>query len=124
MEQKNDGEVDDSEQGYSFAFLDISVGVYRELRPSDVEEMIEEMKADGISADNNEDVQKEMRKANHWSTIGIGAAGYYQKIPFEVSRDIPNAETEDALEEVRLMKQNPSIGKSYTDVDEMMREHY
>lgn len=45
-----------------------------------------------------------------------------QKIPFEVSRDIPNAETEEALEEVRLMKQNPSIGKSYTDVDEMMRE--
>ena len=79
LEQKNDGEVDDSEQGYSVAFLNISVGVYRELRPSDVEEMIEEIKADGISADNNEDVQKEMRKANHWSTIGIGAAGYYQK---------------------------------------------
>lgn len=50
LEQENDGEIDDySEQGYSFAFLDISVGVYRELRPSDVEEMIEEMKADGIS---------------------------------------------------------------------------
>lgn len=79
LKQKNDGEVDDSEQGYSFAFLNISVGVYRELRPSDVAEMIEEMKADGISAENNEDVANEMRKADHWSTIGIGAAGYYRK---------------------------------------------
>lgn len=45
-----------------------------------------------------------------------------QRIPFEVSRDLPNAETKEALEEVRQMKQNPSLGKSYTDVDEMMKE--
>lgn len=45
-----------------------------------------------------------------------------QRIPFEVSRDIPNAETVEALEEVRLMKQNPAFGKTYTDVDEMMKE--
>ena len=45
-----------------------------------------------------------------------------QRIPFEVSRDIPNIETMEALEEVRQMKQNPVLGKSYTDVDEMMRE--
>lgn len=84
LEQENDGEVDDySEQGYSFAFLDISVGVYRELRPSDVEEMIEEMRADGISADNNVDVQNEMRRANHWATIGIGTEDYYLKLPCE-----------------------------------------
>ncbi|MDE6231744.1 MAG: hypothetical protein K2M60_00140 [Lachnospiraceae bacterium] len=79
LTQKNNGKVDDSEQGYSFAFLNISVGVYRETRPSDVEEMIEEMKANGISTDNNEDVENEMRKANHWATIGIGVAGYYQQ---------------------------------------------
>lgn len=79
LQQKNNGEVEDSEQGYSFAFLNISVGVYREVRPSDVEEMIEEMKTDGISAENNEDVANEMRKANHWATIGIGVVCYYQK---------------------------------------------
>lgn len=45
-----------------------------------------------------------------------------QRIPFEVSRDIPNPETIEAIEEVKMMKQNPSIGKSYTDVDEMMEE--
>lgn len=78
LRQKNDGEIDDSEQGYSFAFLNISVGVYREIRPYDVNEMIEEMKADGIPVENNEDVAAEMRKANHWATIGVGVAGYYQ----------------------------------------------
>ncbi len=45
-----------------------------------------------------------------------------QRVPFEISRAIPNSETKEAIEEVRMMKQNPSIGKSYTDVDEMMKE--
>ena len=79
LRQRNDGEINDSEQGYSFTFLNISVGVYRELRPSDVTEMIEEMKADGISAEDNEDVAQEMRRANHWAAIGVGVAGYYQR---------------------------------------------
>lgn len=79
LKQENKGEIEDSEQGYSYMFLNISVGVYREMRPSDVAEMIEEMKADGISTDGNEEIENEMRKANHWATIGIGIAGYYQK---------------------------------------------
>ncbi len=45
-----------------------------------------------------------------------------QRIPFEVSRAVPNAETIEAIEEVKIMKQNPSIGKSYTDVDQVMEE--
>lgn len=79
LRQKNDGEIDDSEQGYSFSFLNISVGVYREIRPSDVAEMIEEMRTNGISTENNEDVASEMRKANHWATIGAGVTGYYRR---------------------------------------------
>ena len=78
LRQKNNGAIADSEQGYALAFLHISVGVYRETRPSDVLEMIEEMKADGIPTEDNEDIAAEMRKANHWTTIGAGAAGYYQ----------------------------------------------
>lgn len=77
LQQKNNGEVDDLEKGYSYAFLNISVGIYRERKPSDVAEMIEEMEADGISAEENEDIAEEMQKANHWATIGIGVAGYY-----------------------------------------------
>jgi DNA-damage-inducible protein J len=43
-------------------------------------------------------------------------------IPFDVSCENPNAETREALQEVRRMKADPSLGKSYTDVDEMMEE--
>ena len=33
-----------------------------------------------------------------------------------------NEETKSALQEVVEMKKNPSLGKSYSDVDEMMKE--
>ena len=44
------------------------------------------------------------------------------KIPFPVDREIPNEETRAAIEETRRMIEDPSYGKTYTDVDEMMRE--
>lgn len=36
--------------------------------------------------------------------------------------ETPNSETIEAIEEVQRMKADPSIGKTYTDVDEMMKE--
>lgn len=77
LKQKNAGAVDDHERGYSYGFLNISVGVYREMIPSDVEEMIEELKKEGISPVN--DIEREKRNASHWATIGIGAADYYRR---------------------------------------------
>lgn len=44
------------------------------------------------------------------------------RIPFEISGDVPNAETQEAIREVRQMKAAPTLGKTYTDVDEMMKE--
>ena len=44
------------------------------------------------------------------------------KIPFEISLNQPNAETLEAMEEVEAMKKNPFLGKTYTNVDDMMRE--
>ncbi len=55
-------------------------------------------------------------------TMAAKQAIRVQGIPFEISRDIPNAETREAVEEVKMMKQNASIGKLYTDVDKMMEE--
>lgn len=55
-------------------------------------------------------------------TISAKQAVREQGIPFKILMDIPNEETREAIEEVRQMKRNPSVGKSYTDVDEMMRE--
>ena len=43
-------------------------------------------------------------------------------LPFDTTLDVPNAETLAAIEEVRQMRKNPSVGKAYTDVDEMMKE--
>ena len=80
LREKNRGEIDDSEEGYSYAFLNISVGVYREIRPTDVAEMIEEMKADGIDVEHNADLAADIRRANHWATIGIGVSDYYRAI--------------------------------------------
>ena len=45
-----------------------------------------------------------------------------QKIPFEIAMNTPNAETIAAIEEVQRMKNDPSLGKGYTDVDQMMEE--
>lgn len=44
------------------------------------------------------------------------------KIPFAVDRKVPNEETKAAIEETRRMIEDPNYGKSYMDVDKMMRE--
>ncbi|AVM69416.1 hypothetical protein C3V36_09280 [Lachnospiraceae bacterium oral taxon 500] len=39
-----------------------------------------------------------------------------------IAYEIPNAETIAAIEEVQRMKADPTIGKTYNTVDEMMRD--
>lgn len=39
-----------------------------------------------------------------------------------IQYETPNAETIEAIEEVQRMKADPSIGKTYSSVDEMMKE--
>lgn len=77
LSEKNHGDIDDSENGYSYGFLNISVGVFRPSIPEDVEDMIEEADEDGEPMD-EEEIEYEMRKANHWATIGIGIQNYYR----------------------------------------------
>ena len=76
LKSKNSGEGDDTENGYCYSFLNISVGVYREQTPVDVQAMIESAKEEGEPMA-DEDIQYEMKKANHWDTIGFGVRGYY-----------------------------------------------
>ncbi|MBE6811410.1 MAG: type II toxin-antitoxin system RelB/DinJ family antitoxin [Clostridia bacterium] len=45
-----------------------------------------------------------------------------QSIPFIIANRQPNAETLAAIEEVQKMKADPSLGKSYTDVSQMMED--
>ena len=44
------------------------------------------------------------------------------RIPFKITRETPNSETLAAFKEVEEMKKNPSFGKSYTNIDEMMED--
>ena len=44
------------------------------------------------------------------------------RIPFEIGAEVPNAETMEAIHEVQRMKADPSIGKTYDDVDRMMED--
>ena len=55
-------------------------------------------------------------------TVFVKQAVREQCIPFKISRAVTNEETMEAMEEVRQMKQNPYLGKAYTDVGEMMEE--
>lgn len=45
-----------------------------------------------------------------------------QSIPFIIANRQPNTETLAAIEEVQKMKADPSLGKSYTDVSQMMED--
>ena len=45
-----------------------------------------------------------------------------QKIPFEISMDIPNAETLSAIEEVQEMKCNPHLSKSFNSVEALFED--
>ena len=44
------------------------------------------------------------------------------RIPFEIGREMPNAETIEAMREVQQMKADPSLGKTCNNVDQMMEE--
>lgn len=44
------------------------------------------------------------------------------RIPFDIGAELPNAETKEAIKEVRRMKSDPALGKTYTDVDAMMKD--
>lgn len=76
LKNKNNGDIDDSENGYSYLFLNISIGVYRPLTPDGVEEMIKEAENAGEHMD-PEEIEYEMQRATHWATIGIGVKHYY-----------------------------------------------
>ncbi len=44
------------------------------------------------------------------------------RIPFEISGENPNSETKEAIQEVKRMKADPGLGKTYTDIDQMMED--
>ena len=55
-------------------------------------------------------------------TIFVKQSIREHRIPYEITIEIPNSKTISAINDVQQMKQNPSLGKAYTDVDKMMEE--
>lgn len=64
------------------------------------------------------DAFKSIVVKNHQNVKG-NLVRYMQYV---IDYGIPNAETIDAIEEVKRMKADPTLGKTYDDVDEMMRD--
>ena len=52
----------------------------------------------------------------------LRSAVMHDGIPFEIRRQIPNAETKAALDEYEEMKKHPDRYKRYESVDEMLDE--
>ncbi len=73
----NHGEIDDSEEPFSYGFLEISVGIYRESTAESVEELKTESEEDGNPM-SQEEYENEMKQATHWMTFGIGVKDYYR----------------------------------------------
>ena len=44
------------------------------------------------------------------------------RIPFEIGRDVPNEETVQAIAEAKRMLADPSIGKTYTSVEDLFKD--
>ena len=78
LKTNNHGEICDNENGYSYQFSNISIGVYREALPDEITEMIDEAQNHGNPMSDDE-IAYEMKRANHWATIGVGTTGYYQR---------------------------------------------
>lgn len=76
LSEHNNGDIDDRENGYSYAFVETGIGVYRRNIPEDVDIMAENCRQVGEPLSDDE-YEYEYRCANHWSTIGIGIKGYY-----------------------------------------------
>lgn len=77
LKEKNGGTIDEEEDGYSYTFFNLSIGVSRGNTPKDIEEMIAQMKADGVDISGNEELEEEKKKAERWVTFGFGKKAYY-----------------------------------------------
>ena len=55
-------------------------------------------------------------------TFADSGKSFLSVIDVDISMRAPNAETVEAIEEIRKMKKNHSLGETYTDVDDMMNE--
>ena len=59
---------------------------------------------------------------NQALTIFVKQAVREQRIPFEISRNVPNKDTLAAIKEIEMMKAGKIPAKTYDDIDEMFED--
>ena len=73
-----DADIVDFDSDYDSEFYNISVGLYRDITPDAVASMKEEMIAEGVFDENDEDYLNDVERSKYWGTIGMGVEGYYK----------------------------------------------
>ena len=76
LEEKG-GESDDLDGGYTVTVPALSVGLYREIAPADVEELVRAMAKMDVTTLSHVNLADEQRRAARWETVGIGKEHYY-----------------------------------------------
>lgn len=76
LKDKNSGEIVDTENGYSYAFPNIGIGVYREQIPDNLPEFIREVQEAGEDILDNPNIKEVQLKAMHWTTIAVTRSNY------------------------------------------------
>ena len=79
LTEKNNGEIDLSEEPYCFAFLESSIGIFRDSCESDIDEMITELKENREYFENEKWVLEDKEKAKYFWTVGLGKKDYYKQ---------------------------------------------
>jgi hypothetical protein len=77
LSEKNDGLIDGKDGGYSYSFLNISVGIWRDAKEEDLKEWVEEKKISGEYEIDRKMIEEELAKSRNFWTVGIGVSGYY-----------------------------------------------
>ncbi|MBP3610811.1 MAG: hypothetical protein J6J42_10820 [Lachnospiraceae bacterium] len=71
------GLVEERENGHLYVLTELDAALWRERTEADVDEFIEDMRADGIAVENNPDVEAEWKLAKYFQTVSIGRKGYF-----------------------------------------------
>ena len=79
LKENNNGEFTDTDDGYSYEFKNITVGIWREAKPQNLAEFIDEINRDDSIPQyiKDKNIREETIKSSYWETFGIGIENYY-----------------------------------------------
>ena len=78
LAEKDPAGIDDEEAPFSYAYRNLSIGVWRDFAEEHVLADIAQMRENGEDADADADwVQEDLEKSRYFWTVGIGKPDYY-----------------------------------------------